>query len=534
MFQCDVCFRSFPTSKGLQIHIGRTHRDVPNHQIQQVQVQIEEEQVPQHGQDTQEVQQVANAIPLNLPNHPTVNLAPSTDYHNRTGAGFFRTVSNTYEAIVKWRKNLFKLPSGRAAKDFINELTLWLKHYNNNTDFHGIALKVFMILPCLLLQKPSRTSKAKEHLKKLEERLTLWKDGHIEVLLNEGLKIQQRLTTSKRRTSDDVSRAFAKLILEGKINAALKMISEEASNGVLDLDDKTMADLRKKHPAPSPVSEGSLIQEDLPAETAASYFDCIDEQQILKAAQLTKGAGGPSNLDAEQYRRILISAKYKNEGKNLREQIAILARKLATELVDPKTLEAFVAYRLIPLDKCPGVRPIGIGEILRRIIGKVIGWALKEDIQIAAGPLQAATGLQGGAEAAIHAMKQVFEDENTEAVILVDASNAFNSLNRQVALHNIQHTCPPFAKVLINTYRQPSRLFVAGGKEISSREGTTQGDNLAGPFCPLNTTPLQNKLRETSPEIKQVWLADDATGGGSITNLKSWWDTIINEGAKFG
>ena len=187
-------------------------------------------------------------------------------------------------------------------------------------------------------------------------------------------------------------------------------------------------------------------------------------------------------------------------------------------MVDPKSLEAFVACRLIPLDKCPGVRPIGIGEILRRIIGKVIGWALKEDIQIAAGPLQAATGLQGGAEAAIHAMKQVFEDEDTEAVILVDASNAFNSLNRQVALHNIQYTCPPFAKVLINTYRQPSRLFVAGGKEISSREGTTQGDNLAGSFYALGTTQLQNNLRERSPEIKQVWLADDATGGGSIVN----------------
>ena len=219
---------------------------------------------------------------------------------------------------------------------------------------------------------------------------------------------------------------------------------------------------------------------------------------------------------------------------NLREQIVTLARKLATEMVDPKSLEAFVACRLIPLDKCPGVRPIGIGEILRRIIGKVIGWALKEDIQIAAGPLQAATGLQGGAEAAIHAMKQVFEDEDTEAVILVDASNAFNSLNRQVALHNIQYTCPPFAKVLINTYRQPSHLFVAGGKEISSREGTTQGDNLAGSFYALGTTPLQNKLREKSPEIKQVWLADDATGGGSIINLRPWWDTIINDGGKFG
>ena len=158
---------------------------------------------------------------------------------------------------------------------------------------------------------------------------------------------------------------------------------------------------------------------------------------MLKAAQLTKGAGGPSQLDADQYRHILISSKYKAEGKRLREQIAQLARKLASEIVDPKTLEAFVACRLIPLDKCPGIRPIGIGEILRRIIGKTIGWALKEDIQQAAGPLQAATGLQGGAEAAIHAMKDVFESEETEAVILVDASNAFNRLNQQAALHNM-------------------------------------------------------------------------------------------------
>ena len=43
---------------------------------------------------------------------------------------------------------------------------------------------------------------------------------------------------------------------------------------------------------------------------------------------------------------------------------------------------------------------------------------------MAASSLQAAAGIQGGAEAAIHAMKDIFEEVNTEAVILVDASNA--------------------------------------------------------------------------------------------------------------
>ena len=88
--------------------------------------------------------------------------------------------------------------------------------------------------------------------------------------------------------------------------------------------------------------------------------------------------------------------------------------------------------------------------------------------------------------------------------------------------------------MLINTYHNPSRLFIAGGKEIRSQEGTTQGDNLAGTFYALGTTPLQNQLRSLVPEVKQVWLADDATGAGTINKLRKWWDVIIEEGRKIG
>ena len=129
--------------------------------------------------------------------------------------------------------------------------------------------------------------------------------------------------------------------------------------------------------------------------------------------------------------------KYKVENKELRTQIAILARKLATETLDLLTLEAYVSCRLIPLDKNPGVRPIGVGEVLCRNVDKCIRWVLKEDIQLAAGPLQMATGLQSRVEVAIHSMQCMFEDDWTDAVILVDARNAFNSFNCQAALHNI-------------------------------------------------------------------------------------------------
>ena len=66
-----------------------------------------------------------------------------------------------------------------------------------------------------------------------------------------------------------------------------------------------------------------------------------------------------------------------------------------------------------------------------------------------------------------------------------------------------------------------------GGTEIQSIEGTTQGDNLALSFYALATVEIQNRLRITASEIKQVWLADDATGAGSLESLKKWWINII-------
>jgi hypothetical protein len=47
------------------------------------------------------------------------------------------------------------------------------------------------------------------------------------------------------------------------------------------------------------------------------------------------------------------------------------------------------------------------------------------------------------------------DSDECEATLLVNATNAFNILNRQVALHNIRCLCPSIATVLINSYRNP-------------------------------------------------------------------------------
>ena len=117
-----------------------------------------------------------------------------------------------------------------------------------------------------------------------------------------------------------------------------------------------------------------------------------------------------------------------------------------------------MACCLIALDKKPGVRPIGICEVVGRIIAKAIFSITRGDIQDAAGSVQLCAGQKYVTEAAVHTMNLAFKDDNCEAVLLVDAMNAFNTLNWKVALRNISALCPSLATALMNTYQRDIEL----------------------------------------------------------------------------
>ena len=131
----------------------------------------------------------------------------------------------------------------------------------------------------------------------------------------------------------------------------------------------------------------------------------------------------------------------------------------------------------------------------------------------------------------MHAMHQMFESPDVEAAILVDASNAFNTLNRENALRNIQYLCPPLSTVLINTYREDVQLFI-DGETMISEEGTTQGDPLAMAMYAIGILPLIQSL--SNENTKQVWYADDSAACGDLTNLRFWWDHLVKVGPNYG
>ena len=134
-----------------------------------------------------------------------------------------------------------------------------------------------------------------------------------------------------------------------------------------------------------------------------------------------------------------------------------MTRTLCTQYIDPTTIQPLVANHPIPLDKSEGaVRPIGVGEVLRRICGKCVMSVPKKDVVGTSGSLQLCAGQKSRRGAAIHMMHTIFESDDTDAAPLIDASNAFNKLNR--------------VYTIIATDSQLSYLSLAGKRPCQQKE----------------------------------------------------------------
>ena len=191
VYTCSICQRSFESLKGLNIHNASckhkilrsdnyfNRRNINGLNVLNSQTDVETNTILEAKSININIV-FDNTIKANIPPYKKDPSFPSTVCrrslrHGVTGEAFAETINKVYNEVIQWRKNLFKVPSGKTGRSFISELSMWLDHFNRSTEFGGIALKILMVLPCLLLQKLSRQSKAKLHVEKLEHRLSLWK-----------------------------------------------------------------------------------------------------------------------------------------------------------------------------------------------------------------------------------------------------------------------------------------------------------------------------------------------------------------------
>ena len=102
--------------------------------------------------------------------------------------------------------------------------------------------------------------------------------------------------------------------------------------------------------------------------------------------------------------------RYGSHSAQLRDEVAALARHLTNNIVEWSHIRALMSSRLVDLDKCPGVRPIAITKELRRTVCKALAFATGSDVAEFCGVSQLFSGLEAGIEGAVHAIRELFED----------------------------------------------------------------------------------------------------------------------------
>ena len=214
----------------------------------------------------------------------------------------------------------------------------------------------------------------------------------------------------------------------------------------------------------------------------------------------------------------------------------MLARHLANSVVDWDSIRALVANHLIALDKCPGVRPIGTGEALQRILGKTVALVTRANLEEVCGIDQLCSGLYLGLEGSVHAVRELFDEHCNLGwgLLLVDATNAFNSVNRVVALWNARVLWPRCSRYLFNTYQSYASLLLQdSSKSLLSKEGVTQGDPLSMMLYAVAVLPLIHSLR-TPGKWTQNWYADDSSCVADLCSLRAWYEELSCRGPDYG
>jgi len=111
-------------------------------------------------------------------------------------------------------------------------------------------------------------------------------------------------------------------------------------------------------------------------------------------------------------------------------------------------------------------------------------------------------------------------------VLLVDASNAYNSLNHVALLWNVHVLLPRCSRFVFNTYQGWATLVVRVSEEyLYSMKGVTQGDLLSMFLYTVGTLTLIQSLKG-SCSCGQIWYTDNASACGSLSNLHQWFELL--------
>ena len=123
----------------------------------------------------------------------------------------------------------------------------------------------------------------------MDQRTDLWTLEEILNLLHEGETIQKVLRPSNTpSTVTEISKKFTREMHKGNVTNAMKLLADNMQNGILPLNQKTLNQLKQKHPQGKEAKLDVLVT-DTPEQVHPIKFDAIDADLLKRAAVRTRG-----------------------------------------------------------------------------------------------------------------------------------------------------------------------------------------------------------------------------------------------------
>lgn len=200
----------------------------------------------------------------------------------------------------------------------------------------------------------------------------------------------------------------------------------------------------------------------------------------------------------------------------------MLAQGRAPDYVAP----VLAGASLVALPKpSGGVRPIAVGEILRRLTSKCLMATVRAEARSFFYPAQVGVAVPGGTEKVIHTVRAWWGRHRAgplpKLLLKLDFANAFNTVSRNSILPTVRDHFPALARWTTWCYRQPTRLQFAT-HTLESHSGVQQGDPLGPLLFSAALQPLASDLRRCGLDIAVHYLDDGVLAGDvvAVSRLK--------------
>ena len=389
--------------------------------------------------------------------------------------------------------------------------------------------RLFMLPKCILAS-PSAGHRLRwrEILALVRSRIKRWAEGDLSALWSEaeaGALSLSKQSTSATQNSINSRRARAATQC-GQYSKAIKALTSE---GLAPPSSTILEEMRAKHPqAPpptlpsDPVPPAVIVNESIVRRCVRSFPNgSAPGPSGLRPSHLREAVGCPSPDQAKQ----LLTA--------LTRFVNCLASGQTSSAITPYLCGATL---LASKKKNGGHRPIAVGEVLRRLVSKCLASITRHQALHLLPPLQLGVGVKGGCEAIIHATNNLISSlcDDDHWTLLLDFTNAFNSISRQAMFMEFRHHLPGLSAWMESCYSsQP--LLIFGQETILSCCGVQQGDPLGPLGFALTLHPIVQRIRdEVSGLSLNAWYLDDGTLVGSPRDLSAALNMVESEGHSIG